>query len=99
MFESAELGHQIDKERYEAEVPELRTALLAAQYEVVKNKTFSVVILIAGVDGGGKGDTRRSRGGQRRVVYRSESCPAVSGLEDAQPVNACIRSRRIRKHD
>jgi polyphosphate:AMP phosphotransferase len=57
MFESAELGHEIDKARYEAEVPQLRSELLAAQYEVVKKKAFSVVILIAGVDGGGKGDT------------------------------------------
>ena len=30
MFESAELGHEIDKERYEAEVPALRTALLGS---------------------------------------------------------------------
>jgi AMP-polyphosphate phosphotransferase len=57
MFESAELGHEIDKERYEAEVPQLRSELLAAQYAVVKTQAFSVVILIAGVDGGGKGDT------------------------------------------
>ena len=57
MFESAELGHEIDKDRYEAEVPKLRSELLATQYEVVKKQAFSVVILIAGVDGGGKGDT------------------------------------------
>src|ERR1044071_5056620 len=57
MFESAELGHEIDKARYEAEVPKLRSELLATQYEAVKKQTFSVVILIAGVDGGGKGDT------------------------------------------
>ena len=57
MFESAELGHEIDKDRYEAEVPKLRSELLAAQYEVVKKQAFSVVILIAGVDGAGKGDT------------------------------------------
>ncbi|CAN5758373.1 polyphosphate:AMP phosphotransferase [soil metagenome] len=56
MFESAELGHTIDKERYDAEEPELRRALLAAQYELVKRAEFPVVILIAGVDGAGKGD-------------------------------------------
>ncbi|MGH9886044.1 MAG: polyphosphate:AMP phosphotransferase, partial [bacterium] len=60
MFESAELGHEIDKERYEAEVPQLRSELLAAQYAVVKKQAFSVVILIAGVDGGGKGDTLKT---------------------------------------
>jgi len=57
MFESAELGHQIDKERYDREEPELRHALLTAQYELVKEKKFSVVILIGGVDGAGKGET------------------------------------------
>jgi polyphosphate:AMP phosphotransferase len=60
MFESAELGHEIDKERYESEVPQLRSELLAAQYAVVKKRAFSVVILIAGVDGGGKGDTLKT---------------------------------------
>jgi AMP-polyphosphate phosphotransferase len=57
MFESAELGHEIDKDRYDAEEPVLRGALLAAQYELLARPSFSVVILIAGVDGAGKGDT------------------------------------------
>ncbi|MEO6774058.1 MAG: polyphosphate:AMP phosphotransferase [Kofleriaceae bacterium] len=57
MFESAELGHKIDKERYLAEEPLLRSALLAAQYELVKRRSFRAVILIAGVDGAGKGET------------------------------------------
>jgi polyphosphate:AMP phosphotransferase len=56
MFESAELGHSIDKERYDREEPELRRALLAAQYELVKHGKFPVVILIGGVDGAGKGE-------------------------------------------
>ena len=56
MFESAELGHTIDKERYDKEEPELRKALLTAQYELVESKEFPVVIIIGGVDGAGKGD-------------------------------------------
>jgi len=56
MFESAELGHEIDKERYDKEEPELRRALLDAQYQVVKRGEFPVVIIIAGVDGAGKGE-------------------------------------------
>lgn len=56
MFESAELGHTIEKERYEKEEPELRHALLQAQYEVVKRGEFPVLIIIGGVDGAGKGD-------------------------------------------
>ena len=57
MFESAELGHEIDKARYAEEEPKVRRALLAAQYELVKLAAFPVVILIAGVDGAGKGET------------------------------------------
>lgn len=57
MFESAELGHAIDKETYKAEEPTLRNALLQAQLELLEKATFPVLILIAGVDGAGKGET------------------------------------------
>ncbi len=57
MFESAEIGHKIDKASYDKEVPALREALLDAQYNLLESAEFSVVILIAGVDGAGKGDT------------------------------------------
>ena len=36
MFESAELGHAVDKETYEAEVPALREALLEAQFDLAE---------------------------------------------------------------
>jgi AMP-polyphosphate phosphotransferase len=57
MFESAELGHTIDKERYTKEEPALREALLDAQYDLLESKKFPVIIIIAGVDGAGKGET------------------------------------------
>ena len=57
MFESAELGHEIDKETFKQEVPKLRAALLDVQYDVLQKKEFPVVILISGVDGSGKGET------------------------------------------
>jgi polyphosphate:AMP phosphotransferase len=57
MFESAELGHAIDKETYDREVPALREALLNAQYDLLGAKKFPVIILISGVDGAGKGET------------------------------------------
>ncbi len=57
MFESAELGHTIDKETYAREEPVLREALLAAQYELLGAKKFPLIILISGVDGAGKGET------------------------------------------
>ncbi|MSP91947.1 MAG: polyphosphate:AMP phosphotransferase [Myxococcales bacterium] len=57
MFESAELGHTIDKERFAADVPALREALLQAQFDLSESKRFPVVIVIGGVDGAGKGET------------------------------------------
>jgi polyphosphate kinase 2 (PPK2 family) len=57
MFESAELGHTIDKQRWKDEVPKLREALLAAQYRVLDFKKFPVILVIGGVDGAGKGET------------------------------------------
>ncbi|WP_374328769.1 polyphosphate:AMP phosphotransferase [Azonexus sp.] len=57
MFESAELGHKIDKEVFKKEVPKLRAELLDVQYDVLQRKEFPVVILISGVDGSGKGET------------------------------------------
>ncbi|MBK7674472.1 MAG: polyphosphate:AMP phosphotransferase [Candidatus Accumulibacter sp.] len=57
MFESAELGHKIDKETFRVEEPKLRTALLEAQEQLRENGSFPVIILISGVDGSGKGET------------------------------------------
>jgi len=57
MFESAEIGHAIDKDTYDAEVPALREALLEVQYELQQQKRFPVIILINGIEGAGKGET------------------------------------------
>ena len=53
MFESAEIGHAIDKKTYEAELPALRQALLEVQYELRKQASFPVIILINGIEGAG----------------------------------------------
>jgi polyphosphate:AMP phosphotransferase len=55
VFEIAELGHTVKKSVYNSQIPELRTELLLTQ-EKLKQSNFSVIILISGVDGGGKGD-------------------------------------------
>jgi AMP-polyphosphate phosphotransferase len=55
MFESAELTHVLDKPTFKEEEPKLRAALLAAQAEAVERKSFPVIMLVAGVDGAGKG--------------------------------------------
>ena len=57
MFESAELGHSIPDREYDRQEPKLREALLKAQYELLENKSFPVIVLIGGVDGAGKGET------------------------------------------
>ena len=57
MFESAELGHKVDKELYKRELPALREALLTAQAELLEQRSCSVVIIVGGVDGAGKGET------------------------------------------
>jgi len=57
MFESAEIGHAIDKASYDAELPALREALLQAQYRLKEQARLSVLILINGIEGAGKGET------------------------------------------
>ncbi|MBI5656228.1 MAG: polyphosphate:AMP phosphotransferase, partial [Geobacter sp.] len=57
MFESAELGHKIDKATYKREIPPLREALLDVQIDLLQSQRFPVIILIAGVDCAGKGET------------------------------------------
>jgi polyphosphate:AMP phosphotransferase len=57
MFESAEIGHKIDKQTYERELPALREALLDAQYDLISQHRFPVIILIGGVDGAGRSES------------------------------------------
>ncbi len=57
MFESAELGHKLDRKTYDKELPALRAALLEAQIEMFKLAKFPVIILVGGVDGAGRGET------------------------------------------
>jgi polyphosphate:AMP phosphotransferase len=55
MFEVAELGHKVSKAEYLEKVPKLRTQLLDLQRQL-SIEDCSVIVLISGVDGGGKGD-------------------------------------------
>lgn len=57
MFESAELGHKIDKDVYKKAVPRLRADLLDAQYDLKEQGKFPVIVLVSGQDGAGKGET------------------------------------------
>ncbi len=57
MFESANLFHTVGKAAYQREEATLRAALLEAQYDLKLDGRFPVLILIAGVEGAGKGET------------------------------------------
>jgi polyphosphate:AMP phosphotransferase len=56
MFESAELGHRVDKKDYDRQLPKLRASLLDAQTRVLERAEFPVILLVGGVDGGGRGE-------------------------------------------
>ncbi|HVN34498.1 MAG TPA: polyphosphate:AMP phosphotransferase [Casimicrobiaceae bacterium] len=57
MLESAEVGHRISKTEYEREEPKLREALLAAQWSLSRSVTGPVLLIVSGVEGGGRGET------------------------------------------
>jgi len=57
MFDSANLQHKVSKTAYAREEPRLRRSLLDAQYELIKDGRFPVLVLIAGVEGAGKSET------------------------------------------
>ena len=57
MFDSANLDHAIDKTTYKREEPKLREALLNTQTDLMERRAFPVLILIAGVEGAGKGES------------------------------------------
>ena len=56
MFESAELGHKVDRRAYDKAVPKLRFELLEAQMGVLDRAEFPVILLLGGDDGSGRGD-------------------------------------------
>jgi polyphosphate:AMP phosphotransferase len=56
MLKAAQLGRSLSKEQYDAVLPGLRAALLDAQSRL-RAAGFSVVVLVNGVDAGGKSET------------------------------------------
>ncbi|HEY0295231.1 MAG TPA: polyphosphate:AMP phosphotransferase [Bordetella sp.] len=57
MFEEAESDPRLPKDLFKHQEPRLRTALLKAQYQLLDRADRSLLIVIAGIDGAGKGDT------------------------------------------
>ncbi|MEN8151325.1 MAG: polyphosphate:AMP phosphotransferase [Planctomycetota bacterium] len=56
MFRTAELGQKVSKAEFNQAVPDLRIALIEAQQEIRK-AGVPVIIVFAGVDGAGKGES------------------------------------------
>ena len=57
MFESAEVGHAVDKKTFHRAEETLRARLLDAQRQLRVQGRFPVLLLISGVDGAGKSET------------------------------------------
>jgi polyphosphate kinase 2 (PPK2 family) len=60
MLESAEIGHKVTKAAYAREEPKLRDALLNAQYDLSRSGRGPVLLVISGVESGGRGGRRTS---------------------------------------
>jgi polyphosphate:AMP phosphotransferase len=56
MFEAAELGREVPKPEYEAELPGLRAGLLQAQREL-RQARVPLIVIVSGADGAGKSET------------------------------------------
>lgn len=57
LFASAQADPALDKSQFNTRQDELRTALLRAQYEQLSHGKQSLLIVVAGIDGAGKGAT------------------------------------------
>ena len=57
MFRTAELGRKVSKTDFKKEETVLRQELLEVQQAQRVDGSFPVIIVFAGVDGAGKGDT------------------------------------------
>ena len=57
MFEEAESDPRLAKRAFDLQEPRLRTALLNAQYELLNRADRTLLVVVAGIAGSGKGDT------------------------------------------
>jgi polyphosphate:AMP phosphotransferase len=57
MFEDAELGHTLSKEKFDKRITAVRNALLEVQAALKESRGFSVIVLMTGVEGGGRSET------------------------------------------
>ncbi|MBS0319944.1 MAG: polyphosphate:AMP phosphotransferase [Proteobacteria bacterium] len=57
MLEIAEVGRTISERAYKRALPDLREALLAAQFDLAKAARGPLLVLLAGIEGGGRSET------------------------------------------
>jgi polyphosphate:AMP phosphotransferase len=57
MFESAEIKHDIDKATFEELLPQLRTDILNAQFDLIEAQAFPTILLFSGMEGTGVVDS------------------------------------------
>jgi AMP-polyphosphate phosphotransferase len=57
MLESAEVGHKVGKAVFVREVSKVREALLTNQFEMLAQQRGPILLLVSGVEGGGRGET------------------------------------------
>jgi polyphosphate:AMP phosphotransferase len=55
MFEAAELNQTLAPEKYDSELPTLRSQLLQAHFDL-RGQKFPVIVIVSGADGAGKGE-------------------------------------------
>jgi len=83
MFETAELGQRVSKDEYRKREPALREQLLEAQ-ATLRKAGFPVIVLFAGVDGAGKGETANLLNewmDPRGIVTRAFDAPTTEESE------------------
>jgi len=83
VFEAAEVGRKLSKEQYKAQVPLLRAELLEVQQQLLQ-APFPVIVLFAGVDAAGKGETASLLSewmDPRWIVTRGYTDPSDEELE------------------
>jgi len=51
------MHHEVDEKTYDKDIEKLREELVDAQYDMLEDKSFPVVVIVSGFDGAGKGET------------------------------------------
>jgi hypothetical protein len=69
MLESAEVGHMVGKAVFARQVPKVREALLTNQFEMLAHQRGPILMLVSGVESGGRRETANtSTNGWTRVI-------------------------------